>query len=220
MRTELVILGVVTAAVASVTSTGCGGDDDKDGGGGKAGTAGAAGRGGSGGSAGSGGSGGSSGGSGGTGGGGGSDAGSDASSDARPDGCPVARLGCDDLGKASDGSGFNTSTNVLRVVLLRGSADVVSGNVTVSLPNADTGSCAEEAVTITAPVTVNTGALQIDLSSHGIGDYISNRGGFSSCGPAVFTVTDQCGDTHVIEVEASYFIEGGTLSLTCADAGS
>jgi hypothetical protein len=211
-------LGVVTAAVASVTSTGCGGDDDKGGAGGKAGSAGAAGRGGSGGSAGSSGSGGS----GGTAGGGGSDAGRDAASDARPDGCPIARLGCADLGKAIDGSGFNTSTNVLRVVLLRGASDVVSGSVRVSLPNSSSGSCASEAVTITAPVSVNTGALQVDLSTHGIGDYISNRGGFRSCGPAVFTLADQCGDSQVIQVEASYFTEGGTLNLTCAptDAGA
>jgi hypothetical protein len=143
-------------------------------------------------------------------------------SDARPDGCPIARLGCADLGKSTDGSSFNTSTNLLRVVLLRGSSDVVSGSVTVSLPNASTGSCVAEELTITAPVTVNTGALQVDLSSHGIEQYISNRGGFSSCGPAVFTLADQCGDSHVIEVEASYFIEGGTLRLTCAptDAGA
>ena len=222
MRTELAILGVVTAAVASVTSAGCGGDDDKGGGGGKGGSAGAAGRGGSGGSAGTGGSGGTSGGSGGTAGSGGSDAGSDAASDARPDGCPIARLGCADLGKAIDGSGFDTSTNVLRIVMLRGSSDVVSGSVTVALPNADTGSCESEPVNITAPVSVNTGALQIDLSSHGMEQYLSNRGGFSSCGPAVFTLADQCGDSHVIEVEASYFIEGGSLTLTCApaDAGA
>lgn len=217
MRAELAILSVVTVAVASVTSAGCGGDDDKRAAGGTAGSAGAAGRGGSGGSAGTGGSGGSSAGAGGTAGGGGADAGSDAASDARPDGCPIARLGCDDLGKAIDGSGFNASTNVLRVVLLRGSSDIVSGSVTVSLPGTS-GSCTSEEVTITAPVSVDTGALQVDLSSHGIEQYISNHGGFSSCGPAVFTLADQCGDTHVIEVEASYFTEGGTLRLTCAPA--
>jgi hypothetical protein len=109
----------------------------------------------------------------------------------------------------------------MRVALLRGGADLVSGSVSVTFPQSSSGSCTSGALAITAPVTVGAAALEIDLTSFGIEQYIANRGGFESCGPAVFTLADHCGDTHVIEVEASYFVEGGTLRLDCvgADAG-
>jgi hypothetical protein len=218
-------IGALSALAAVVMVAACSEDDsdNKPSGpdaGGKAGS-GSGGKGGSGGTGGgsggtggaaTGGTGGASGGTGGATGGsagaaGAEDSGAD-TADAPPDGCPLTPVRCADLGGLGDGSSFDTATSVLRLVVLSGADDLVSGTAEITFQETD---CLSETPD-TVPISIDTGALQLDLSTTGI-----SSAGWRTCGPAELTLVDRCGDSNVIEIGLSYSSEGPILLRTCED---
>jgi hypothetical protein len=133
--------------------------------------------------------------------------------------CPSATFACAALARPGDGGigvaspAFTKSAGHLLAQLAPGTAQIVSGTVTVPLSECNgAGPSAVDGGTVTLPIAVSGDILDAYIDGGSVPE------DFEPCGILTYTLTDACCGAHTVQV-TSYFNDGNDSTNSFCDAG-